>query len=302
MSSHPKRVGPLSKGSASGLATQPSFATYNSAARSGWSGIAIAAANSSNSSSFATPPIRPPTAITLILDNHSAHIKPGSPISPPAASNSRSLPSTAQSGCERAAQPSDGPRFRKPLLYPAELRDLSNFNYLIHHIMVISPSVSHRFWHYLLGICECRPEGFSLIRLSKQPPTNRGCDSVFALIRGVGAWRRISIGGEHWAHPGCRRQLEHGAKPLPVGQAKDMSLGRPGITSYAVTKCLSSRHRSRSIARRRPSRAPAPRTPYQNKADFDHSFTAVGASAAVMTAKAGITPLMSSPFAKSIVL
>ena len=50
-------------------------ASTSSPARSTrWSRIAIAAANSSNSSSFSTPPIRPHTAIKLILDNHSAHI------------------------------------------------------------------------------------------------------------------------------------------------------------------------------------------------------------------------------------
>jgi len=39
-----------------------------------WSEIATAAESSSNSSSFSMPPIRPATAIKLILDNHSAHI------------------------------------------------------------------------------------------------------------------------------------------------------------------------------------------------------------------------------------
>jgi hypothetical protein len=39
-----------------------------------WSGIAIAAANSSNSSSFSTRAYPAYTAIKLILDNHSAHI------------------------------------------------------------------------------------------------------------------------------------------------------------------------------------------------------------------------------------
>ena len=59
-------------------ATAPSAcwpASTSSPARSmRWSRIATAVASPSNSSSFSMLPIRPHTAIKLILDNHSAHI------------------------------------------------------------------------------------------------------------------------------------------------------------------------------------------------------------------------------------